>query len=64
MNLALYQAMKNELNLRANNEKGKLFNNQTTEELKQLILDFEMEVVQYMMAKTINYINKFERCEA
>ena len=34
MDFKLYQAMKNELKLRANNETGKLFSNQTTEQLK------------------------------
>lgn len=62
MNFKLYQAMKNELNLRANNETGKLFSNQTTEQLKQLVSDYEMEIFLYSMIKTINHINKMERC--
>ena len=62
MNFALYQAMKNELSLRAENKTGKLANI-STEQLKQLIETYETEIFQYMMSKTINYINKFERCE-
>ena len=62
MNFALYQAMKNELNLRAENKTGKLFRNQTTEQLKQLVSDYEMEIFLYSMVKTINHINKMERC--
>ena len=62
MNFALYQAMKNELKLRSENKTGKLANI-STEQLKQLIETYEMEIFQYMMSKTINYINKFERCE-
>lgn len=62
MNFALYQAMKNELSLRAENKTGKLANI-STEQLKQLIATYETEIFQYMMSKTINYINKFERCE-
>lgn len=62
MNFVLYQAMVNELNLRANNETGKLFNNQTTEQLKQLVSDYEMKIFLYSMCKTINHINKMERC--
>ena len=62
MDFRLYQAMKNELNLRANNETGKLFNNQTTEQLKQLVSDYEKDIFLYSMVKTINHINKMERC--
>ena len=62
MNFALYQAMKNELSLRAENKTGKLANI-STEQLKQLIETYETEIFQYMMSKTINYMNKFERCE-
>ena len=62
MNFALYQAMKNELSLRAENKTGKLANI-STEQLKQLIATYETEIFQYMMSKTINHINKFERCE-
>ena len=62
MNFKLYQAMKNELNLRKENKTGKLFSNQTTEQLKQLVSDFEMEIFLYSMVKTINHINKMERC--
>lgn len=62
MNFALYQAMKNELKLRSENKTGKLANI-STEQLKQLIATYETEIFQYMMSKTINYINKFERCE-
>ena len=62
MNFALYQAMKNELSLRAENKTGKLANI-STEQLKQLIATYETEIFQYMMSKTINYMNKFERCE-
>ena len=61
MNFALYQAMKNELSLRAENKTGKLANI-STEQLKQLIETYETEIFQYMMSKTINYMNKFERC--
>ena len=61
MNLALYQAMKNELKLRSENKTGKL-SNIPTEQLKQLTRAFEKEIAMYMMSKTINYINKFERC--
>ena len=64
MNFALYQAIKNELNLRKENKTGKLFSNQTTEQLEQLTRAFEKEIAMYMMSKTINYINKFERCGA
>ena len=62
MNFALYQAMKNELKLRSENKTGKLANI-STEQLKQLIETYETEIFQYMMSKTINYMNKFERCE-
>ena len=62
MNFALYQAMKNELKLRSENKTGKLANI-STEQLKQLIATYKTEIFQYMMSKTINYINKFERCE-
>ena len=62
MNFALYQEMKNDLNLRTENKTGKLANI-STEQLKQLIVTYETEIFQYMMSKTINYINKFERCE-
>ena len=62
MNFALYQAMKNELSLRAENKTGKLANI-STKQLKQLIETYETEIFQYMMNQTINYINKFERCE-
>ena len=62
MNFALYQAMKNELKLRSEDKTGKLANI-STEQLKQLIATYETEIFQYMMSKTINYINKFERCE-
>ena len=62
MNFALYQAMKNELKLRSENKTGKLANI-STEQLKQLIATYETEIFQYMMSKTINYMNKFERCE-
>ena len=62
MNFALYQVMKNELKLRSENKTGKLANI-STEQLKQLIATYETEIFQYMMSKTINYINKFERCE-
>ena len=62
MNFALYQEMKNELNLRTENKTGKLANI-STEQLKQLIATYETEIFQYMMSKTINYMNKFERCE-
>jgi hypothetical protein len=61
MDFRLYQAMQNELNLRANNETGKLFSNQTTEQLKQLVSNYEMEIFLYSMCKTINHINKMER---
>ena len=62
MDFALYQVMKNELSLRAENKTGKLANI-SMEQLKQLIATYETEIFQYMMSKTINYINKFERCE-
>ena len=61
MNLVLYQEMKNELKLRSENKTGKLLNI-STEQLKQLTRAFEKEIAMYMMSKTINYINKFERC--
>ena len=63
MNFALYQAMKDELNLRAKGETGKLFNNQTTEQLKQLISDYEKEIALYAMIKMLAHNNKLERCE-
>lgn len=62
MNFKLYQAMKNELNLRAKGETEKLFANQSTEQLEQLVSDYEKEIARYMIAKTMNYINKTERC--
>ena len=62
MNFALYQAMKNELSLRAENKTGKLANI-STEQLKQLIVTYETEIFQYMMSQTISHLNKFERCE-
>ena len=62
MNFKLYQAMKNELNLRKENKTGKLFSNQSTEQLEQLTKAFEKEIALYMVTKTINHINKFERC--
>ena len=62
MNFALYQAMKNELNLRKENKTGKLFSNQSTEQLKHLTRAFENEIALYMGTKTINHINKTERC--
>lgn len=62
MNFKLYQAMKNELNLRAKGETEKLFANQSTEQLEQLVSDYEKEIFFYSMVKTINHINKFERC--
>ena len=61
MNFALYQAMKNELSLRAENKTEKLANI-STEQLKQLTTMFEKEIAQYAMVKTINHINEFERC--
>ena len=62
MNFALYQAMKDELNLRAKGETGKLFNNQTTEQLKQLVSDYEKEIALYAMIKMLAHNNKLERC--
>ena len=62
MNFKLYQEMKNELNLREENKTGKLFANQSTEQLKQLTRAFDKEIALYMMAKTIIHINKTERC--
>ena len=62
MNFALYQEMKNELNLRKENKTGKLFSNQSTEQLKQLTRAFEKEIALYMVTKTINHINKTGRC--
>lgn len=62
MDFRFYQAMKNELNLRAENKTGKLFSNQSTEQLEQLTKAFEKEIALYMVTKTINYINKLERC--
>ena len=61
MNFALYQEMKNELKLRKENKTGKLLNI-STEQLKQLTRAFEKEIAMYMMSKTINHINKLERC--
>ena len=61
MNFALYQEIKNELNLRKENKTGKLANI-STEQLKQLIATYETEIFQYMMSKTISHINKLERC--
>ena len=61
MNFALYQAMKNELSLRAENKTGKLANI-STEQLKQLTRAFENEIALYMVTKTINHISKTERC--
>ena len=61
MNFALYQEMKNELNLRTENKTGKLANI-STEQLKQLIVTYETEIFQYMISQTISHINKFERC--
>ena len=63
MNFALYQAMKNELNLREKGETGKLFSNQTTEQLKQLITTYETEIALYAMVKVLVHNNKLERCE-
>ena len=63
MNFALYQAMKNELNLREKGETGKLFSNQTTEQLKQLITTYETEIALYAMVKMLVHNNKLERCE-
>ena len=61
MNFALYQAMKDELNLRSENKTGKLANI-SIEQLKQLITTYEAEIFQYMMNQTVNYISKLERC--
>ena len=61
MNFALYQEIKNELKLRTENKTGKLLNI-STEQLKQLTRAFEKEIAMYMMSKTINHINKLERC--
>ena len=61
MNFALYQEMKNELKLRKENKTGKLLNI-STEQLKQLTRAFEKEIALYMASKTINHINKLERC--
>ena len=63
MELKLYLAMKNELKLRAKGETGKLFKNQTTEQLEQLVSDYEKEIALYMMARTMIHNNKIERCE-
>ena len=63
MNFVLYQAMKNELNLRAKGETGKLFNNQTTEQLKQVVSDYEKEIALYAMIKMLAHNNKLEGCE-
>ena len=54
--------MKDELNLRAKGETGKLFNNQTTEQLKQLVSDYEKEIALYAMIKMLAHNNKLERC--
>lgn len=62
MNFALYQAMKNELNFRKENKTGKLFSNQSTEQLEHLARAFEKEIALYMVTKTISHINKTERC--
>ena len=62
MNFVLYQAMVNELNLRKENKTGKLFSNQSTEQLEHLTRAFEKEIALYMVTKTINHINKTERC--
>ena len=62
MDLKLYLAMKNEFKLRTKGETGKLFKNQSTEQLEQLISDYEKEIALYMASKTINHISKFERC--
>ena len=62
MDLKLYLAMKNELKLRTKGETGKLFNNHTTEQLKQLVSDYEKDIFLYSMVKTISHINKMERC--
>ena len=62
MNFALYQAMKNELNLREKGETGKLFSNQTTEQLKQLITTYEKEIALCAMIKMLAHNNKLERC--
>lgn len=58
MNLALYQAIQNELKLRAKGETGKQFSNQTTEELNQLKTAYEKEIFQYMINKAINHMMK------
>ena len=63
MNFVLYQAMKNELNLREKGETGKLFSNQTTEQLKRLIATYEAEIALYAMVKMLVHNNKLERCE-
>ena len=61
MNFALYQAMKNELNLRSENKTGKLANI-STEQLKQLITTYENEIALYAMVKMLAHNNKLERC--
>ena len=58
MNLALYQAIQNELNLRTENKTGGLFRNQSTNELRKLKADYEKEIFQYMVNKTINNMMK------
>lgn len=63
MNLELYLAMKDELNLRVKGEVGKLFSNQTTEQIKQLIKAFDKEIALYAMIKALTHFSKFERCE-
>ena len=62
MNLALYQAIQNELSMRAKGETGTLFKNQTTEQLNKLKVNYEKEIFQYMSIKITNHISKFERC--
>lgn len=58
MNFALYQAIQDELKLRAENKTGTLFSNQTTEQLNRLKADYEKEIFQYMVSKTMSYIMK------
>ena len=60
MNFALYQSIKNELNLRKENKIGKLFVNQSTEQLQQLIITYETEIIQFALSKIIKHINKLE----
>ena len=62
MNFALYQVMNNELKLRAENKTGKLANI-STEQLKQLVSDYEKEIALYAMIKMLAHNNKLERCE-